>query len=317
MTLSAAVSDHLFLRPFFNNKQPIPAHLSLQGPLDFSPAGLVTNAMPTVRFITGGINPTLAYCATQDEVRLLSAVAVVSTVATKLFSMAKSWWGGSGSGKGHSGGKDSSSQNPASSSSSSSSSSSLPGGLDPKLLQPATKLPVAEYLDDTNRAVLSIRPDPQNKMAAVTDNLGRVLLVDITAMRVVRMWKGYRQAQVSWIEVMDRRSAAELDEDQDDTAGPVDDLERERLLERRNRIMLYLVIYAPRRGLLEVWQIRQGPRVAAFNVGTNCQLLQSITNPLGCWLGFGAALQQRHLAQTFILKQNGSLEQILVPFQQQ
>eukprot|EP00058_Branchiostoma_floridae_P024780 XP_002610270.1 hypothetical protein BRAFLDRAFT_126836 [Branchiostoma floridae] len=39
------------------------------------------------------------------------------------------------------------------------------------------------------------------------------------------------------------------------------------------REALFLIIYAPRRGILEVWAMQQGPRVAAFNVGKQCRLL--------------------------------------------
>lgn len=266
-----------------------------------------------VRFITGGSNPTLAYCASTDEVRLLSAVAVVSSVATKLFSMAKSWWGGgAGGGSGGGGGA-----KKGQAGNQSVSAGAAPQDLDPKNLQPATRLPFMESLDDANRAVLSIRPDPQGRLAAVTDNLGRVLLVDLTSLRVVRLWKGYRQAQISWIEVMPPRQ-----DDGDPEAGEGDDsaffgdtpLQRDLLQERRNRILLYLAIYAPRRGLLEIWQMRQGARVAAFNVGTNCQLIQAIANPLGSWLGFTSVLHQRNLTQSFLLKQDGSLEHVVVPF---
>ncbi|CAB1330719.1 unnamed protein product [Coregonus sp. 'balchen'] len=35
----------------------------------------------------------------------------------------------------------------------------------------------------------------------------------------------------------------------------------------------FLVIYAPRRGILEVWGTQQGPRVGAFTVGKHCRLL--------------------------------------------
>jgi hypothetical protein len=35
---------------------------------------------------------------------------------------------------------------------------------------------------------------------AAADNLGRVLLLDSSHMGVVRMWKGYRDAQVAWVQ---------------------------------------------------------------------------------------------------------------------
>lgn len=38
-----------------------------------------------------------------------------------------------------------------------------------------------------------------------------------------------------------------------------------------SRVAQFLVIYAPRRGILEVWSTQQGPRVGAFNVGKYCR----------------------------------------------
>ena len=61
---------------------------------------------------------------------------------------------------------------------------------------------------------------------------------------------GYREAQVGWIQVKEDahegHSSARL--------------------EQRARHALFLVIYAPRRGILEVWASQQGSRVAAFNI---------------------------------------------------
>lgn len=41
---------------------------------------------------------------------------------------------------------------------------------------------------------------------------------------------------------------------------------------RRKRV-LFLAIFAPKRGILEVWSLRFGPRVAAFNVDPKGRLL--------------------------------------------
>ena len=66
---------------------------------------------------------------------------------------------------------------------------------------------------------------------------------------------GYRDAQCGWIQVPE-------DLHQEMSGGK----SRHRHKQFGPRIALYLVIYAPRRGILEVWNTQQGPRVAAFNV---------------------------------------------------
>lgn len=94
-----------------------------------------------------------------------------------------------------------------------------------------------------------MKVSPGNNLAATTDSFGRVLLIDIFKGIVIRIFKGYRDAQIGWISVNDDTST--------DT----------------KRYALYLIIYAPRRGLLEVWGCQQGIRVCAFNVGKNSKLI--------------------------------------------
>lgn len=104
---------------------------------------------------------------------------------------------------------------------------------------------------DKGRHATSIVASPDKRLAAVTDDYGRVLMVDITNWIVVRMWKGYRSAQCGWIEVKRKPS------------------------QRDSPYATFLVIYAPKRGLLEIWSAQRGPRVAAFDVGKSCRLLYS------------------------------------------
>ena len=69
------------------------------------------------------------------------------------------------------------------------------------------------------------------------------------------MFKGYRDAQIGWIHV---------DDESDD-----------KLVKKS---ALYLIIYAARRGLIEVWGCQQGVRVAAFNIGKNANyFIQAFT----------------------------------------
>jgi len=106
-------------------------------------------------------------------------------------------------------------------------------------------------IHDRGRLATCIVASPDKRLAVVTDKFGRVLLVDVTNWLVVRIWKGYRSAQCGWIEA--KKDPARL-------GSPH---------------ASFLIIYAPRRGLLEVWSTQRGPRVAAFNVGKNCRLLYS------------------------------------------
>ena len=79
-------------------------------------------------------------------------------------------------------------------------------------------------------------------------------------MLTIRRFKGYRDAQVGWIEVKE-------DSHHDHHPGAP---QQSHLQHHRHAI--FLVIYAPRRGILEVWASQQGSRVAAFNISKVCSL---------------------------------------------
>lgn len=74
----------------------------------------------------------------------------------------------------------------------------------------------------------------------------------------IHLTAGYRDAQLGWLQVPEERG--------DRGFSPSASLPR--------RHALFLVIYAPRRGILEVWAMQQGPRVGAFTVGKHCRYEQ-------------------------------------------
>ncbi|XP_015784433.1 rab3 GTPase-activating protein non-catalytic subunit isoform X2 [Tetranychus urticae] len=110
---------------------------------------------------------------------------------------------------------------------------------------------------DQYRVGMSITISPTRELATVCDDFGRVCLVNLNDGLVIRMWKGYRDAQCGWIESY---------EDSSDI---------------HSRKALFLCIYAPKRGLLELWRCQHGPRVEAFNVGKSCRLLYCGYSMLG------------------------------------
>ncbi|KAH8937404.1 hypothetical protein BDL97_16G026700 [Sphagnum fallax] len=104
---------------------------------------------------------------------------------------------------------------------------------------------------------------PGGSLAAVADSLGRVLLVDVHAVVVVRIWKGYRDAHCLFLEAPVDGSAS------------YGDLNHPYLLsQKRQEFRLCLAIHAPRRGVVEVWQMRHGARLANIRVPESCCLLQ-------------------------------------------
>ncbi|KAL2099030.1 hypothetical protein ACEWY4_005510 [Coilia grayii] len=188
------------------------------------------------QYITVGGGPYTAfyYAIEGSSQPLLShvALAVASKLTSALFNAASGWLGW----------KNKNEEEP-------------PQKHKPKV-EAATPLVVRFGLPDSRRHGESICLSPCNTLAGVTDDFGRVTLLDVTRGIAIRMWKGYRDAQLGWVQVSEARGEREL-------SSPS--------LPRRHA--QFLVIYAPRRGILEVWGTQHGPRVGAFNVGKHCRLL--------------------------------------------
>lgn len=68
-------------------------------------------------------------------------------------------------------------------------------------IEPATPIPMRFGLPDKRRLGDSIYLSPNNSYVATTDSFGRVILVDVERGTAVRMWKGYRDAQLGWVQV--------------------------------------------------------------------------------------------------------------------
>ncbi|KAL0743609.1 hypothetical protein Bca4012_085122 [Brassica carinata] len=100
---------------------------------------------------------------------------------------------------------------------------------------------------------------PSGTLAAITDSLGRILLLDTQALVVVRLWKGYRDASCVFMEMLAKK----------DKGKSV--LHTEPV---KSDYCLCLAIHAPRKGIIEVWQMRTGPRLLTIQCAKGSKLLQ-------------------------------------------
>lgn len=189
-----------------------------------------------------GTDPFLSvYCSTRDNSNLVQLASdVASKLKSSIFSYAKSWW-------------------------SSDDSSGAPVVEPPPKISPGTRLNSVNALQDSARKALWVVVDGTGRLAAMADALGRVMLVDLATLppTLVRMWKGYREAQMAFFQSPLTPESG---------SGAVE--------ASRRQYQLFLAIYAPRRGLLEVWEMRNGNRQAILNVGKNCRLV-NVTSPMG------------------------------------
>ncbi|XP_063528029.1 rab3 GTPase-activating protein non-catalytic subunit isoform X2 [Pongo pygmaeus] len=172
-------------------------------------------------------------------------------------------------------------------------------------VEPATPLAVRFGLPDSRRHGESICLSPCNTLAAVTDDFGRVILLDVARGIAIRMWKGYRDAQIGWIQIV---------EDLHERVPEKADFSPFGNSQGPSRVAQFLVIYAPRRGILEVWSTQQGPRVGAFNVGKHCRLLY----PGYKIMGLNNVTSQSWQPQTYQIclvdPVSGSVKTVNVPF---
>ncbi|KAM8945270.1 rab3 GTPase-activating protein non-catalytic subunit isoform 2-T2 [Pelodytes ibericus] len=246
----------------------------------------IKGSPPTMsQYITVGSNPfTGFFFALEGSTQpLLShvALAVASKLTSALFSAASGWLGWK------------------------SKHEDEPQQKQKPKVEPATPLAVRFGLPDSRRHGESISLSPCNTLAAVTDDFGRVILLDVGRGVAVRMWKGYRDAQIGWMQIVEDLHEREQDRGHSSpfssTPGP-------------SRVAQFLVIYAPRRGILEVWSTQQGPRVGAFNVGKQCRLLY----PGYKIMGLNNVTSQGWQPQTFqiclIDPVSGNVRTVSIPF---
>lgn len=158
------------------------------------------------------------------------------------------------------------------------------------------------FKDNTKKAV-SIKLSPDGKYSAVIDEQNRVLLLDncvngsgSSSGTVIHVWKGYHHAEVGWI------TTSWEDKKLDKCNRVPKDLE----------ISVLLVLYLPRRGLLEIWSPEQMYRVVEFPVGKNGKLL-SCSNAILDESNQSNSMIIRKVDGCVFLEPSGSIKHIYVP----
>jgi hypothetical protein len=109
--------------------------------------------------------------------------------------------------------------------------------------------------DDEKRKVNHLALSPCCRWAACCDSLGRVLLIDVASCVVLKMLKGYREAQAAWFIPSSSSSSELLNTNKEATAAAAATATTSALL----------VVYAPRRGVVELWKPHCGVRVGSIS----------------------------------------------------
>lgn len=145
---------------------------------------------------------------------------------------------------------------------------------------------------DYHRTGISVWLAPNNQLAAVTDNLGRIILVDCFKGIALRVWKGYRDAQCSFVKVNEKSSKNPNSNDR--------------------RHAMFLVIFAPRRSCLEIWSLQRGQKIAAFNVSKYGQLIYNSHHLMGAT--GSSKVKYSTNSCIFFDPSDQSLKEIAIPF---
>ncbi|KAG0285440.1 Rab3 GTPase-activating protein non-catalytic subunit [Linnemannia gamsii] len=243
----------------------------------------------TERFLSVGSTPMMAFYASSCSSRpLFSATSLATQMAARVtsavFGFAKSIWGSSprpGSPAfGGASGRTSPDSKRLSGQGIQEGTAGPYGTIYPSAMAPATEVPAVLWLSDSQRCIrhVSLAPPPPrgtcyhspSKLAAMTDSLGRVLLVDLEECEIIRMWKGLRGARCGWLQEERVVKAGRGMGDSGDTAGPT-----------KRYLVLYLVIYAPKRGTVEIYPARQGKRAGLIQAGLGWKICTTFTTPIG------------------------------------
>lgn len=129
--------------------------------------------------------------------------------------------------------------------------------------QPFAKASPLTCLKDSPRKGEKLAVSPSGTLAAITDSLGRILLLDTQALVVVRLWKGYREASCLFMESL-------INKDKASTSSSYHVL-------RKHDYCLCLAIHAPRKGIIEIWKMRTGPRLLTVSCPKGSIILQPST----------------------------------------
>lgn len=158
---------------------------------------------------------------------------------------------------------------------------------------------------------------PNKALSVVCDSLGRVVLLDNATGVQLRMWKGdfkfsvdvylkklwiigNRDAQCGWIEVRDPSSKS--------SSGGSSSKSR-----LKTRTALFLVLYSPKKGMIEIWAMQNGPKVASFVVPKNGKLVYTNHGHVGV-NNVPVKGSSRSLFPCVFINPDGTICDISVPF---
>lgn len=129
--------------------------------------------------------------------------------------------------------------------------------------EPAESMTCRFGLSDVMREGGTIVACPNKTLSVICDAMGRVTLIDNKRGVAVRMWKGYRDAQCGWLQVTEERHRNKQRTGRSSETRSTSQL----------RTALFLVIYAPKKSVIDIWSVRQGAKITTFTASKNGRLV--------------------------------------------
>ncbi|KAI5418256.1 hypothetical protein KIW84_042762 [Lathyrus oleraceus] len=126
--------------------------------------------------------------------------------------------------------------------------------------QPFARASPLTCIKDHPRKGEKLTLSPSGTLAAITDSLGRILLLDTQALVVVRLSKRYRDASCLFMEMLVNKDTASSSSTYYEPM--------------KSDYCLCLAIHAPRKGIIEIWQMRTGPRLRTITCAKGSKMLQ-------------------------------------------
>jgi len=158
---------------------------------------------------------------------------------------------------------------------------------------PEATLSICHSIKDEGRSGLEIFLSPNKIFSAVKDEKNRVMVVDNISGTLVQAWRGYHRCQVAWAVTSWAGKEGEIE--------PGSDVQ----------VSVILLLYLPRRGLIEVWSPEQKSKITEFHVSKHGLLLRST---LAC-LDDGIPRRREVLSlYCAFLQPSGVINQFYIPF---
>ncbi|XP_032515034.2 rab3 GTPase-activating protein non-catalytic subunit [Danaus plexippus] len=161
----------------------------------------------------------------------------------------------------------------------------------------AESLSMRNGIYDSQRSGTFVSISPDRRLAAFTDSLGRVSVLDISKGYIIRLFKGCRDAQCAFIQIFD-----------------ADNKKPQLSVVKEIRRAMFLIIYNPKKGLIDIRLMQRGSRVAVFTATKNGKLLYNTCGLVGAERSYNHKRLNLPELQCVLIDPDGKLKKFNIPF---